>query len=265
MTSPPNPFVDPDGEPRLAPCALLFVDLLGVSAMAEADEAQRNLTELARVLRGTYRDFLRPDSPWPAAMFSDTLVVASPLGGDDLGAAETATGGLIIQAAWLQLNLAMEGYSLRGGLTVGLAHLHDGLVFGPALVEAYQLEQRRAIHPRIVLGQAAADVQRDALRFYAEPADSPQNLLLAVDQDGNLFIDYLALLVDEPDDLPPGVADHAGVVAAKVDQHRGDSRRWDNYRWVAEYHNAFCARHLPDEPGLVVDVEASDRRFGRLV
>jgi hypothetical protein len=259
-----SPFVGDDGEPQLVPCALLFVDLLGVSAMTEGEEAQRNLVELDRVIRGTYRDFLEPGSPWPAAMFSDTLVLASPLVGGDLGAAEAATGGLIVQAAWLQLNLAMRGYFLRGALSLGLAHLHDGILFGPALVEAYQVEQRRAVHPRIVLGGRAAAAQRGALKFYREPADSPQNLMLAIDQDDDLFIDYLALLVDEPDELAPAFENHARVVTGKLEEYRQDSRRWEKYRWVAEYHNAACARHVPDESDLLIDVQASDRRFRRL-
>jgi hypothetical protein len=102
-----------------------------------------------RAVGGTYRDFLKEDSPWPAAFFSDTLVVASPVLDDD---EESALGGLIIQAAWLQLDLVAQGFFVRGALALGRFHMRAGLIFGPGLIEAYELGERcrgtSPCHPR---------------------------------------------------------------------------------------------------------------------
>jgi len=68
-------FSRADGSPTLARCAVLFVDVLGVSAMVEGNAAGPRLVAFERALRGTYRNFLSATSWWPAAMFSDTLVV----------------------------------------------------------------------------------------------------------------------------------------------------------------------------------------------
>ena len=266
MPSGEDLFVDGSGQPQLTLCAVLYVDLLGVSALAEGQAAQQSLVRLERALRSMYRDFLADDSPWPAAMFSDTLVVAAPLvPSAGKGAAEIATGGLTIQAAWLQLNLVLSGFFLRGGLALGQFHIREGLLFGEALVEAYRLESRLAVHPRVVFGSAAAEAQREALKFYSEPRNSPQNALLLVDQDGTVFIDYLELLFDEPDDPRPGLEEHRDAVAAQLTTHRNDSRIWDKYRWVADYHNAVCERRLPSEQYLRVDTSGTDRRFDALV
>jgi len=174
-------------------------------------------------------------------MFSDTLVVASPvleIGGDE----ETATGGLLVQAAWLQLNLAVKGFFLRGGLSLGPFHIREGLLFGPALVAAYELEQEAAVNPRIVLSDDFAKAQRDALAYYGEPRQSPQNMLLLVDQDERPFVNYLSLLLDDLDDPLVALAEHRDVVVGELDATHNDSRRWEKYRWVADYHNAFCGQ-----------------------
>jgi hypothetical protein len=68
-----------DGAPRLARCALLFLDLLGVKKMATGERAQQNLVDLEQAIRSLgLRDFLDPDSAFPAAIFSDTVVMAAP-------------------------------------------------------------------------------------------------------------------------------------------------------------------------------------------
>lgn len=266
MSAKNDPFLDASGQPQLTRCAVLYVDLLGVSALAESASAQQSLKRLDRALRSMYRDYLADDSPWPAAMFSDTLVVAAPLLPPlGKGAAETATGGLTIQAAWLQLNLAVNGFFLRGGLALGDFHIHEGLLFGEALVEAYRLENSAAIHPRIVLGEAATKAQYEALSFYGDPEESPQNALLLVDQDGTVFIDYLELLFDEPDDPRPGLEAHRDAVTTELKTHRNHSRNWDKYRWVADYHNAVCERRLPGETHLTIDTSGMDRRFSAFV
>jgi hypothetical protein len=64
-----------DGTPKLERCAVLFIDLLGVRAMNRGPRrrVQQHLVELDRAVTGMYRDYLKPESPWPAAFFSDTL------------------------------------------------------------------------------------------------------------------------------------------------------------------------------------------------
>jgi len=44
-------FLSKDGAPRLARCALLFLDLLGVKDMATGVHAQQNLIDLEQAIR----------------------------------------------------------------------------------------------------------------------------------------------------------------------------------------------------------------------
>jgi hypothetical protein len=94
-----DPFVTRGDVPQLIRCAVLFIDLLGVRAMNRGPVAQvrRHLIDLDRAVTHRYRDYLRPESEWRAAFFSDTLVLAAPIArpGDE----EAEIRGLIRQAA----------------------------------------------------------------------------------------------------------------------------------------------------------------------
>jgi hypothetical protein len=225
-----DPFISRAGRPRLARCAVLFVDLLGVRAMNRGSQhqVQRRLVELERAVSRMYRDYLKPESRWPAAFFSDTLVLAAPVVSPEDEAA--AVDGLVLQAALLQLNLLSSGFFVRGGLTLGLFHIRDGLIFGPALADAYELESRHAVHPRVVLSKEA------------ETAIARPSSQLLCDGDGWTFINYLDPLLEELDDPAPLLRDHRDRVVRCLGRHRDDKRVWEKYRWVAEYHNAFADR-----------------------
>jgi hypothetical protein len=63
VSAPANRYVDvvflgANGSPRLERCALLFLDLLGVTEMATSSRAAQNLVELEQAIRGVVRDFL---------------------------------------------------------------------------------------------------------------------------------------------------------------------------------------------------------------
>ncbi len=243
-------FLNRRGEPKLVRCAVLFIDLLGVREMNRSPRVASHLIALERAVSRTYRDFLKPDPPLPAAFFSDTPVLASPI----LSAAdeESSIGDLILQAAWLQCDLAAAGFFVRGGLSVGRLHIRDGLVFGPALVEAYDLESRAAIHPRIVLSDEVENSQRAALDWYSQAAYAPQATMLLCDDDGHTFVNYLGVLFDEPDDPEPALEQHRDTVVARLTELRGDRHRWEKYRWVAEYHNDTVSRAIPNASELLV-------------
>jgi hypothetical protein len=237
-------FVDAAGKPRLIDCGVLYVDLLGVSAMTEAGDPQQELADLDAVLRGSFRDYHRSNE-WIATMFSDLLVIATPADGPEVLA------GLIEQGALLQLDLALKGFFLRGGFAVGLFHDMEDIVFGPALVEAHELEQNEAVHPRVVLSSHASECVKG------------HDVPLMLDQDGRPFVNYLAPAFDDMTvDVDRVLDAHRLVVSRKLRRFRDDSRRWDKYRWVAEFHNAVCASRRPESPKLLIDVERTDKRFG---
>lgn len=208
---------------------------------AEVD-VQRRLLALDEALAGTFRDYVMPGAELPAALFSDTLVLAAPA--DDPGLAVTR---LIHDGATLQSALTAKGFFVRGGLTLGLFHISEGLIFGPALVEAYELESRHALHPRIVLSRDAATA-------------APSTTRLMRDGDGHVFINYLDLLLEQLDGPDAHLEAHSEQVTRSLFDHRGDRRIWEKYRWAAEYHNAFLAAN--EELGAApVDPDAMAWRF----
>jgi hypothetical protein len=231
-------FLDANGSPQLARCALLFLDLLGVTEMATSSRAAQNLVELEQAIRGVVRDFLDSATFWPAAMFSDMIVMASPV--DPVVGEEAAIAGLLMQASWLQLSLAERGFFARGSIAVGDFYLRDEVVFGAALVDAYHLERDKAIHPRVILSDEVHVTQRQNLKDYEKRRGTPLTTLLLRDRDGQAFLNYLELLLEEATDPRPRLARHRDALAGKLEKHRDDSHVWEKYRWVSEYHNHFC-------------------------
>jgi hypothetical protein len=76
------------------------------------------------------------------------------------------------------------GLLIRGGITIGPLYHRAGVIIGPALVEAYEIESQIAIYPRVVLSKAALRLNDVASRF-----------LLNVDADGLHYVNYFRSLV----------------------------------------------------------------------
>jgi hypothetical protein len=58
---------------------------------------------------------------------------------------------LLQQLGIWQLGAAINGFLLRGGVTVGDIVHEDEIVFGPGLNRAYHLEDKIALYPRFVV------------------------------------------------------------------------------------------------------------------
>ena len=59
--------------------------------------------------------------------------------------------------AIMQLMTSSLGFLLRGGIAIGDIYHDDEVVFGPALVRAYELKSQIAVYPRIVLDKEVLD------------------------------------------------------------------------------------------------------------
>jgi hypothetical protein len=80
-------------------------------------------------------------------VFSDTVVascVPHP----------TAIKVLVSQVQFFCVGLMVAGLYTRGAIVSGKLHHHDGVILGPALVDAYELETKVAKYPRIVVADA---------------------------------------------------------------------------------------------------------------
>jgi hypothetical protein len=237
------------GRPLLVRCAVLFVDLLGVREMNMSQGAAGHLVALHSAVSLMHRTFVGELSRYRSAFFSDTLVVAAPIVRETDDATEV--GNLMRHARWLQNDLVAEGFFVRGGLTLGSLHLDEHVLFGPALVEAYELESNVAVHPRIVLSRAAAQTQR-------RTADGST---LMCDDGGQTFIDYLGAVAVEPDDPIAALQSHRDTVVDRLHGSRPHKRRWEKYRWLGEYHNAVVRERLPRARELLIEPSAMTWQF----
>jgi hypothetical protein len=270
-------FVGPNGEPRLIECVVLYFDLLGVSAMTQGEAAETELRKFDELIRqalpysiGAAAAEAASQGASSAAVFSDSVVQTIPVASDLPAAAPIFQ--LVVEVAQSQTELALREYFARGAITLDRFHAYDGLLFGPALVEAAQLEQEVAGVPRIVLSSkvcatllAGAQAGEESA-FYGE-------VPVLVDEDGVAFVDYLggAFQSDPESVMPELLRLHREVVSAKLEQNLTIFSRWSKYRWVAEYHNAICLtnRHLLDRGEgyrtFLIDSIHTTRQFRPLV
>lgn len=223
-----------------------FVDILGFS---EAVRAAGRQTELfPRLVEALQGGFEGADRLSDETNLLDLMV--SQIGGEKFEtnlefsffsdcayiSARSAPGGtdrvlgIVLHYA---RNLMRHGYFVRGGIARGLAAHRGGIVVGPAVLEAYTLEQKAAIFPRIVLADAVAEELR-AIASQTNPTAT-----LRRGQDGVYFLDILSTLALSED----GEADlrlAGSLIRDRLDQSRplDIEAKW---RWLAaQYNRAIC-------------------------
>ncbi len=131
-----------------------FVDILGFASIVEASQnapehverLYRALSQLStRAQEGHYRDHAIE-----ATNFSDTVVLSAPVTAGGLLYIFDAVSGFT--ADLLSMNMLLRGAVVRGEL------LHsESAIFGPALINAYRLENTVSFHPRMMIDIAVVN------------------------------------------------------------------------------------------------------------
>jgi hypothetical protein len=227
---------------------LTYLDIMGFKGMIDesADDpskVDRILTILQHMRRQAEmsQNFMFPHSEKQIQNFSDLIVRASPLLPSE-SVIEQVWGECWILAA-IQCELILEQeILLRGAMCLNQLYMKNNLVFGPALVRAYQLEADVAVFPRIVIDTAIMDL-------VTEKDSRPLDLFITRADDGAYFIDYLAAAFMSPTillgyDHPSNMlAAHKIRVEHKLLElsNKGE-RAKQKAIWLALYHNAAVTR-----------------------
>ncbi len=184
---------------------IIYLDILGTKdAIGASDRAKTDaLVELLNYLalhRGDANcsewvdkdaalDITGIDINPAVSTFSDHIVISYPV--KDLQQADTedALGAGLYMSQMLIPRLAAAalkvGFLIRGGATVGLLHHQAGVVLGPAMIEAYELESRHAVYPRIAVSR----------KLYTRVKFEPRIRVLLTDHDGITHLNYFTEMI----------------------------------------------------------------------
>lgn len=159
---------------------------------------QSRLNQLTAEQKKQYRELT--SHPIQFQRFSDSMVIFIPLRTDTYKLPTAGIFGILGAAATSFICQLAAGHPIRGGIDVGVAmEMTKDEIYGAALSRAYSLESKTAMYPRIVLGKELVDYLQ--LTHMKEPTDiyavAGKEIakscldMLAVDDDGHAFLDYL--------------------------------------------------------------------------
>jgi hypothetical protein len=257
-------FVDAAERPILLNCAVLYLDVLAIRAHSLSPHRQDVLRELLSALSIAREEaMVEGNEPWQAlTWFTDNVVVAFPIMPGHVDE-EPALGSALRAAAYIQLRLAISGFLARGGISFGEIHMAPHVAFGPALIEAVDLE-KSASSPRVLLSDYAVELQKKVMKSWLVSA--PQEREMAIDEDGLVFVDYLNFWIDEEDDerlFRHFSKRHAERIADALTEHAQDTPVRAKYEWLATYHN-WATQDWPNHVEIAIP-EAAARAFGRIL
>jgi hypothetical protein len=211
-----------------------YLDILGFRELIRTKSAG----EISRILR-ILAESIKPDPTFKAdkaqfTKFSDTVIRSLPI-------SPSLSFNFIFELRSVlnaQIALISEGILIRGAITVDDIVQSWGIVYGPAVVKAYALENQKGSPPRIVVDEDALAELRPELK--KDKSDSVLSSLIK--RDGSTtYIDYLRACEGEfnvpEQEYPMFLAKHRDLVRHGLSTYAAEPRVLPKYEWLKTYHD----------------------------
>ena len=151
----------------------------------------------------------------------------------------------LLELKWLIMRMLWHGILCRGAVAIGKFIHKDEYLFGPALVEAYLLESKAALYPRIILDRSVIDAgsKNSAVHHTSKMEREYVESLLEQDSDGMYYIDYFFKAQSELDDPEydfPAYINNLGNIIRKglmASSHPSKADLRIKYSWMRERYN----------------------------
>jgi len=244
-----NPYISDSGQLLLRSSVVAFVDILGYKELiSKSNNSQETLDKLHAALQKGHQFIdtskrnptikkLGKKDRYVIRAFTDNVVIGYPIKDD----AEPELGSIFSRLSYFQMALTMEGFFIRGAISIGELYMDDIAVFGDGLIEAYEGEKSLARDPRIILTESALKHVNQHLSYYGDKVHAPQVKDLLKDYDGQIFINYLTTLYPEEGYLClEELSVHKKTIEDKLSCYMGNPPVWHKYFWSANYHNYWC-------------------------
>ena len=233
----------------------VYIDILGFKDMLSetVEKGEDNTDKIDEILSAYHsiRDVWNLDNDEKAfskskrvTTFSDCLVISFK------ASEESEIFFTLLEIKWMIIRLIYKGILVRGAITYGkLIHRND-VLFGPALAEAYILESKAALYPRVILHKDIIDLAGKSKSFHHSSNQEKEHVesLLEKDSDGMYYIDYFGKAQSELDDPDYDFPEYIDRIGAKIRKGlMGSSSIYKSdikvkYRWMKERYNNLIER-----------------------
>lgn len=178
--------------------------------------------------------------------FSDCVAISTI-------ASEQGLMNLLFHVRAILFRLLRLGFLARGGIARGLVYHREGKILGPALLEAYRLESRVAIYPRVILSPAVVE---DGLTA-AAPVDRVFGRMVSRNEDEHYMVESLWALRMAADSEIGFVGEWAEVVSrirrfladeeSRLGSNPEKSKELAKVQWFRKYFESATDRSWIDE------------------
>jgi hypothetical protein len=229
---------------RLSYCA--FLDILGFSERIRSSYKAKTANALLQEFHKIFDkriNRLKSDvgnSLLYFKSFSDNILLAHPRFSNDM---ESEFAFILWSISEYQFEMALQGFFIRGGLSVGPLFVDANSVYGEALIDAYELESKVAVNPIVVLCEETKRLVNHHIGYYHGEVP-PQVKHVLVNADGRYFINYLAECVTETLDGElldvESLRKHRDQIERALEENAGQPAVFAKFLWLSAYHNHFC-------------------------
>lgn len=232
-----------------------FLDILGFKNLVKSEKPEdiQKISTYFKLIKEITNDLkkIEPKKNIGSIIISDSVILSVRIGTDQLENIKNLRQ-LCIAIQKIQFKLAEINIWLRGAISSGKAYFNatDSQVVGPAYINAYLLEERLAINPRVILdNKLINELGLDSAQMLIERVNnSPtcaseynkleRNVLFQWNHNGipkngltkdvALFVDYLVYAFEDESKLK--------TIVKNIETNiYSDNNIYSKYRWVADY------------------------------
>ena len=236
---------------RQTPHIVAFLDFLGASEKMRDPDKNDSFLQAINAVYTRAKNILEKteenrNNKLKIKIFSDNIVIAQAIENPEDPKNVFSTYLDVEQFSLMLYSAAMlTGNFMRGAISTGLLYIDDTLVYGEALLNAYDGESKIANYPRIVIDKSIfVKAKMDDMWKTFNPPDK-ENMILR-DMDGELYLNPFWGIpkVSEHDrkkeeQLLAYIADTI-VKGYKELFHKNKKTVFPKYHWLAEQFNEYC-------------------------
>lgn len=222
--------------------AVAFIDILGFTNMVK-DNKQDIILQILKKFSSLNRNDTTDSTPdvinnYAVSSFSDHIVISVALDHPTKGYESPIPLKVMSEAVNKLISITVpRGILIRGGLAYGECYHEGNIVFGKALLEAIELEEKTAIYPRIILSNKIVDEWVD------------ENWLCRVDFDGLRYISFFSPICTlYTEKLSSALKKFRDVIITNLNQHQDNTGVFAKWTWLYRYFNTILGEWKTSYP-----------------